>query len=127
MPPLRFNRNVKAADFFDLPPSLAPFAAHFVGDIPPWEWLKRIGAAFASLPLPPSNFPVPPGVHLEGPIWLHPTVRLPAYATIVGPVWIGAHTEIRPGAFIRGQVIVGEKCVLGNSCEFKHSVLLDRV
>ena len=34
---------------------------------------------------------------------------------------------IRPGAFIRGNVIAGENCVLGNSCEFKNCLLLDGV
>jgi UDP-N-acetylglucosamine diphosphorylase / glucose-1-phosphate thymidylyltransferase / UDP-N-acetylgalactosamine diphosphorylase / glucosamine-1-phosphate N-acetyltransferase / galactosamine-1-phosphate N-acetyltransferase len=54
-------------------------------------------------------------------------VKLPAYATILGPSWIGAGTEIRPGAFIRGNVIVGEGGVLGNACEFKNCLLMDGV
>jgi NDP-sugar pyrophosphorylase family protein len=54
-------------------------------------------------------------------------VKLPPYATIIGPAWIGANTEIRPGAFIRGNVIAGESCVLGNACEFKNCVLMDNV
>lgn len=70
---------------------------------------------------------IPPGVHIEGKVWLHPSVKLPAYATIIGPVYIGANTQIRPGAFIRGQVIVGEGCVLGNASEFKNCLLLDGV
>jgi NDP-sugar pyrophosphorylase family protein len=118
---------VKASEFFTLPASLAPFAAHFPADLPPWEWLKRIGAAFASLPAPTPGTKIPPGVHLEGPVWFRAGVKLPAYATIIGPAWIGAGTDIRPGAFIRGNVIAGEGCVLGNACEFKNCVLLDRV
>ena len=116
---------MKAADFFDLPPSLATFAAHFPADVAPWEWLKRIGPALAAhrfdVPLPK----VPPGVHIEGSVHLDPTVKLPAYATIIGPAWIGPNTEIRPGAFIRGNVIVGAGCVLGNACEFKNCLLMD--
>jgi NDP-sugar pyrophosphorylase family protein len=46
---------------------------------------------------------------------------------LIGPAWIGAGTEIRPGAFIRGNVIVGEDCVLGNACEFKNCLLMDGV
>jgi NDP-sugar pyrophosphorylase family protein len=118
---------LKASDFFALPASLAPFAAHFPADIPPWEWLKRIGPALAAhkfdQPLPK----VAPGVHVEGLVYLHPTVKLPHTATIIGPAWIGAKTEIRPGAFIRGNVIVGEGCVLGNACEFKNCLLMDGV
>ena len=60
-------------------------------------------------------------------MYLHPSVKLPSHATIIGPAWIGAQTEIRPGAYVRGNVIVGEKCVLGNSCEFKNCLLMDNV
>jgi bifunctional N-acetylglucosamine-1-phosphate-uridyltransferase/glucosamine-1-phosphate-acetyltransferase GlmU-like protein len=120
---------MKAADFFTLPPSLASFASFFPADLPPWEWLKKIGAALASLEPPPPLDParLPAGVHLEGQVWLHPSVKLPPFATLIGPAWIGAGTEIRPGAFVRGNVIVGERCVLGNACEFKNCLLLDGV
>lgn len=117
---------MKASDFFALPPSLAAFSAHFPGDVAPWEWLKRIGPALASLR---AHVParVPAGIHIEGIVWIEDSVKLPAYATIIGPTWIGARTEIRPGAFVRGNVIVGEGCVLGNACEFKNSLLMDGV
>lgn len=118
---------MKASDFFTLPASLAPFAAYFPVDLPPWEWLKRIGEALAAqkfdAPLPPRL----PGVHIEGPVFIHPTVKLPPHATIIGPTWIGAQTEIRPGAYIRGNVIVGEGGVMGNACEFKNCLLMDKV
>ncbi|MSU24465.1 MAG: UDP-N-acetylglucosamine diphosphorylase [Opitutus sp.] len=118
---------MKASDFFALPASLAPFAAHFPAGIPPWEWLKSIGAALAGVDLPPTQGKFPAGLQVEGPVWLHPSVKLPAHATLIGPAWIGAKTEIRPGAFIRGHVIVGEGCVLGNSSEFKNCLLMDGV
>jgi len=118
---------VKASDFFALPASLAPFAAHFPADALPWEWLKRIGPALAGCKLAPAKIDFPAGVHVEGQVWLHPSVKLPAYATIIGPAWIGARTQIRPGAFIRGNVIVGADSVLGNACEFKNCLLMDRV
>lgn len=66
-------------------------------------------------------------MHLEGRVWIHPSVKLPPFATIIGPAYIGAKTEIRPGAYIRGNVIAGEGCVLGNSSEFKNCLLLDNV
>src|SRR5450432_499593 len=69
----------------------------------------------------------PEGVHLEGAVFLGEGVTLPSHATIIGPVWIGAGTQIRPGAFIRGNVITGEGCVLGNSSEFKNCLLMDGV
>lgn len=126
---LLHGRPVKASDFFSLPASLAPFAAHFSADAVPWEWLKKIGAALAAQGAVSAapGAARPPGVQIEGAVFIHSTVRLPAYATITGPAWIGAKTEIRPGAWIRGNVIVGEGCVLGNSCEFKNCLLMDGV
>ena len=118
---------MKAADFFTLPPSLAVFASYFPPDVPPWEWLRRISPALAEFTFNASLPPVPPGVQAEGPLWIHPTVKFPAHATLIGPAYIGARTEIRPGAFVRGHVIVGEGCVLGNSCEYKNCLLMDQV
>jgi len=118
---------LKAADFFTLPPSLTIFATHFPADLPPWEWLKRIGPALEGFHFDVPVPALPPGVQTEGSLWIHPTVRLPSYATIIGPVYIGARTEIRPGAFVRGNVIIGEDCVLGNACEYKNCLLMDGV
>lgn len=118
---------MKAADFFTLPPSLAVFAPHFSPEAAPWDWLKGIDAALAAFAFdgPPPRLPA--GVHAEGPLWIDPTVKLPPYATLIGPAYLGARTVVRPGAFVRGGVIVGEDCVLGNACEFKHCLLMDRV
>jgi UDP-N-acetylglucosamine diphosphorylase / glucose-1-phosphate thymidylyltransferase / UDP-N-acetylgalactosamine diphosphorylase / glucosamine-1-phosphate N-acetyltransferase / galactosamine-1-phosphate N-acetyltransferase len=122
-----FCARMKSSDFFALPPSLALFVRHFRPDVPPWEWLKQIGFALASITDAPTTANFPPGVHVEGNVWIHPTVKLPGYATIIGPAWIGARTDIRPGAFIRGNVIAGDGCVLGNACEFKNCLLMDGV
>ncbi len=119
---------MKASDFVSLPFSLSRFAPHFRSDVPPWDWLKQINAALLGVADAPSRSDaVPPGVHLEGKVWLHPSVKLPPYATIIGPAWIGANTELRPGVYLRGNVIVGEGCVLGNACEFKNCLLMDDV
>jgi NDP-sugar pyrophosphorylase family protein len=118
---------MKASDFFQFPASLEPFAAHFPPDLPPWEWLKRISQALASWRFDAAPPRVPAGVHLTGPVYLHPSVKLPPYAIITGPAWIGPETDIRPGAQIRGNVIAGARCVLGNSSEYKNCLLLDEV
>ena len=120
-------RAVKASEFFALPPSLARFAKFFPAAATPWDWLKQVGAALEGLEANPAGPKIPPGVHIEGKVWLHASVKLPPYAVIQGPAYIGANTQIRPGAFIRGNVIAGENCVLGNSCEFKNCLLLDGV
>lgn len=118
---------MKASEFFALPPSLARFAAHFPAGAAPWDWIKQIATALEAASFGPLELKIPVGVHIEGRVWLHPSVKLPAQATIIGPVYIGAKTDIRPGAFIRGNVIAGEGCVLGNSSEFKNCLLLDGV
>lgn len=118
---------MKASEFFALPPSLERFARFFPASATPWDWLKQIGAALETIEASVPAGKIPAGVHIEGKVWLHPSVKLPPFAVIHGPAYIGAGTEIRPGAFIRGNVITGEKCVLGNSSEFKNCLLLDDV
>ena len=52
-------------------------------------------------------------------------VSISEAATIIAPSIIGHESEIRPGAYIRGNVITGSRCVIGNSSEVKNSVILD--
>ena len=54
-------------------------------------------------------------------------VKIAPTATIEPPCIIGEDTEIRPGAYIRGSVITGSNCVIGNSTELKNCILLDKV
>lgn len=61
------------------------------------------------------------GVLVGEDVTIHPS------ATIIPPAVIGHRCEIRPGAYLRGAVITGEGCVLGNSSEFKNCILLDKV
>lgn len=60
-------------------------------------------------------------------IWIGSNVNISDKATIIGPCIIDDNTEIRPGAFIRGNVIIGKGCVIGNSTEIKNSILFDGV
>lgn len=118
---------MKAAEFFTLPESLKAFASSFSAEVAPWEWLKAIAPALKAHVFPTPLQQLSAGVQVTGLVFIHDTVKLPAYATIIGPAWIGPDTEIRPGAYLRGNVIVGAGCVLGNSCEFKNCLLMDGV
>lgn len=60
-------------------------------------------------------------------IWIAKSDKIYDTATIIGPVIIDEDSEIRPGAFIRGNVIVGKNCVVGNSTELKNVVLFNNV
>ncbi|MCK8601038.1 hypothetical protein [Desulfoferrobacter suflitae] len=46
-------------------------------------------------------------------------------ALIKGPTIIGACTEVRQGAYMRGKCLVGDHCVVGHTTEMKTSVMLD--
>ena len=60
-------------------------------------------------------------------IWIAKSVSIAATATLNGPLIIDEDTEVRPGAFIRGNVIVGKNCVVGNSTELKNVILFNVV
>ena len=48
-------------------------------------------------------------------------------AVLEAPCIIGADSELRTGAYIRGSVLVGCGCVVGNSTELKKAILFDGV
>lgn len=60
-------------------------------------------------------------------VWVHKTAVVAPTAYLSGPCIIGAATEVRHGAFIRGSALVGENCVVGNSVELKNVILFDNV
>ncbi|MBR2043517.1 MAG: UDP-N-acetylglucosamine pyrophosphorylase [Clostridia bacterium] len=60
-------------------------------------------------------------------ILLGENVTIAPTATIIPPAILGSGTEVRPGAYLRGNVITGKNCVIGNSSEIKNSILLDKV
>ena len=90
----------------------------------PWEVLPHIGEMIAAISaiLPKDDYNC-----ISGNIWIHKSVQMPPIATVKGPAIICANTEVRPGAFIRGNVIVGEGAVVGNSTELKNVILFDGV
>ena len=121
---------MNASAFFALPDSLAVFRPAFSADVRPWEWVKAIGPALEAADLPaPVDGPLKghPLVTVSGRVHIDPTVRFIGAATLIGPAWIGPGVEVRPGAFVRGNVIVGAGSVLGNSCEYKNCLLLEGV
>ena len=60
-------------------------------------------------------------------VWIHKTAAVSPSAFIGSPSIIGAETEVRHCAFIRGSALVGERCVVGNSVELKNVILFDNV
>lgn len=60
-------------------------------------------------------------------VWIAKDAKIYPNNYIAGPCIIGHETEVRPGAFVRGSALVGDKCVVGNSTELKNVILFDNV
>lgn len=60
-------------------------------------------------------------------VWVHKTATVAPTAYLGAPCIIGANTEVRHCAYIRGSALVGENCVVGNSVELKNVILFDNV
>ena len=90
----------------------------------PWQALDGIKelilALGAELPQAEYDQPQPGG-------WVHKTAAVMPTAFLGAPCIIGAETEVRHGAFIRGSALVGRGCVVGNSVELKNVILFDGV
>ena len=95
----------------------------FEGAIYPWEILPKIKDYAWEL----IERGIPGYKLIKEGVLVGENVKIHGSATIEAPAVIGSNTEIRPGAFIRGCVITGEACVIGNSTEIKNAILLDRV
>ena len=108
--------------FSDLSATLA--AELFTETTYPWEVLPKIKAFVRALG---PTLSLDEYDHPDEEVWIHKSAKLYPNVTIIGPTVIGAETEIRPGAFIRGSVLVGKGCVVGNSTELKNCILFDKV
>lgn len=95
----------------------------FENSVYPWDMLSKIKELAKSL--------VENGMEgytlLKEGVLVGRDVTIADTATIIGPAVFGHGTEIRPGAYVRGSVITGENCVIGNSTELKNCILLDKV
>jgi NDP-sugar pyrophosphorylase family protein len=90
----------------------------------PWEALGQIGDFILELgaSLSPEEYD-----HPQPDVWIAKDAEVFASAYIKGPCIIGHKTEVRQCAFIRGNALVGEGCVVGNSTELKNVILFDNV
>lgn len=115
------DKLVKTSELYSRVPSyLSPL---FEGTEYPWEILPKIKEyAWELIKNGIEGYTIyTDGVLIGKNVKIYPT------ATVEPPAIIGADSEVRPGAFIRGSVITGEGCVIGNSSELKNCILLDKV
>ncbi len=90
----------------------------------PWEALKSLKAFLRGLgrTLDKREYE-----ELDHEIWVHRSATISPTAYLLSPCIVGAGSEIRHGAYLRGGVLLGKRCVVGNSTELKNSLLFDGV
>lgn len=90
----------------------------------PWEALPKIGDFIREIgkALPDELYE-----QREENVWIARSAKIYPNNYIAGPCIIGERTEVRPGAFIRGNALVGNDCVVGNSTELKNVILFNHV
>lgn len=90
----------------------------------PWEILSKIKDIILEigLTLDPEVYDNPS----EG-VWVAKSAKVFPSAYLGSPCIIGENTEVRHGAFIRGNALVGNGCVVGNSVELKNVIISDNV
>ena len=112
---------LKTRDLYDLNHTLA--ADHLARYEYPWQALKGIKDLILSLgPTLGDDY-----TEVSPTVWVHKTATVFPSAYLGAPCIIGANTEVRHCAFIRGSALVGEGCVVGNSVELKNVILFDGV
>ena len=116
------NELLKVDNLFDLNETIA--AALFRDVTFPWEVLKNIGSFIIELG---NTLPEDEYEKTGDNIWVAKSAKVAPSASITGPCIIGRDSEIRHCAFIRGNAIVGEGAVVGNSTELKNVVLFNKV
>ncbi|MBP3243374.1 MAG: UDP-N-acetylglucosamine pyrophosphorylase [Ruminococcus sp.] len=114
--------NAKITSLYDLSHTMA--ADYLKGFTYPWEALKGISDMIIALgkTLSPDEYDSP-----AENVWIHKTAKVFPSAYIGAPCIIGAETEVRHCAFIRGSALVGSNCVVGNSAELKNVIIFDNV
>ena len=106
---------------FDLNHTLA--GNYLAGFDYPWQALKGIKDLILNLgPVLGEEYN-----EVSPAVWVHNTATVAPTAYLGAPCIIGAGTEIRHCAFVRGSALVGENCVVGNSVELKNVILFDSV
>ena len=90
----------------------------------PWEALKGIKDEIIRLG---ASLDAAEYKEVAPQVWVHVTATVAPTAFLGAPCIIGADTEVRHGAFVRGSALVGKGCVVGNSVELKNVILFDGV
>ena len=115
-------KELTVTELFDLDETIA--GAIFEGITYPWEVLPKIGEFIVNLG---NTLPEDEYEKAGENIWIARSAKVASTACINGPTIIGKDAEIRHCAFIRGNALVGEGAVVGNSTELKNVILFNKV
>ena len=112
---------IKTIELYDLHHSAA--GEYLAGFEYPWQALKGISDLILTLgPKLGADY-----TEVAPQVWVHKTAQVAPTAYLGAPCIIGANTEVRHCAFVRGSALVGDGCVVGNSVELKNVILFDDV
>ncbi len=91
-----------------------------------WDVIKLLADFLDQLIVPDIQGKVMDGAVLQGnKIYIGPGAVVEPGAMIKSPAYIGANSEVRQGAYLRGNVLVGSACVIGHTTEVKNAIFLD--
>lgn len=114
-------------DFFDL--TDFPFPALFRDDVWVWEvlddlgpWMKQFFAENGARR--DGKIAATAALHGEH-IWIEDGALIEDHVCIHGPAIICRGAEIKQGAFLRDNCLIGPGAIFGHACEMKNSILLN--
>lgn len=113
---------MKINELYDLDKTIAKKV--FDGCEYPWQVLSKIKEFTIALggTLDKEKFD-----EISPNVWVAKSAKVAPTAFIAAPCIIDEESEVRHCAFIRGGVIVGKNCVVGNSTEMKNAIIFDNV
>lgn len=113
---------LKIPDLYDLSHTAA--GEYLKGFEYPWEALAGLKECIAALG---ERLNKEEYEQVRPQVWVHKTAKVAPTAYLGAPCIVGAKTEVRHCAFVRGSALIGENCVVGNSVELKNAILFDNV
>lgn len=114
--------NIESKNLFDMEGSIA---SDLIGSYKyPWEVLPHISEFIKEIS---SSLTLKGYVEIKPTVFVHESAKVFDSAYLGENIIIGPGTEIRQCAFLRGNVIAGEDCVIGNSSELKNVILFNHV
>lgn len=113
---------LKIKELYDLEQTMAkPLLVKFTY---PWEVLPNIGAFIKELG---ASLNEEEYDKIGDDIWIAKSAKVAPSACLNGPCIVGKDAEVRHCAFVRGNALIGEGSVVGNSTELKNVIIFNCV